>query len=999
MKLKLLCTILAAWAFLGISAQQVIVTGVVTDAKDGSPMPGVNVIIEGTTQGNVTDLDGKYSLKVDNANAVLAFSFLGYISQKIPVGSQTSINVQLSEELTKLDEVVVIGYGTTKKKDLTGSVSTLRGDDLTKAGASTPEQLLQGKVSGVQIISNNGEPGSGFTVRIRGASTIRSGTQPLYVIDGIPLDEQNTSPDGISGAALGGSPATSPLTTINPNDIESIDILKDASAAAIYGSRGANGVVLITTKKGKEGASEINYSVTVSSSVLPKQLEVLSGRQWLTLADSLGITEPDFGDSTNWQDQIFRTAISQEHNLSLSGGTAKSTYRASFGYLEQKGIIKKSDMTRYSGRLNLTQKALNNKLTLETTLSGSQVIENRGPLGATGFEGDMLLNALQANPTWPVRDSLGIPFQGTEIYPFQPNERNPVAMLEYTTDLTRTTNLLGGINASVEIIQGLNLKVSFAMNYTNANRLMNQSQKLSYMKDKSGTGQINNKEIYNYVTENTLNYNKTIGPGTINVLAGYSYQEYMNRSSNMTAGGFVTDGYPYVNAIQYGKLIYTDISSKFPPDVKMQSYFGRINYNLSEKYLVTATVRADGSSKFGKNKRYGIFPSFALGWRMSEEEFVKSLDLFQNLKLRFGWGQTGNSEIEPRQSQFLYSFDKPSKAIIGDSVIVGLKVSRTPNPDVTWETTTSSNIGVDFGVLKGKLSGSIDFYMKKTSDLLLQMPSLPLSPSQFVVKNNDSVKVENQGLELSLTGIIISQKDLSWEITGNISFLSNKVTGLSDKVYSTGNAQGHGLTGTYVEVIANNKPMNMFYGSHIDSIKNGNIYYLKSKVNTSKDSMVFLGNPQPKYTWSISNKFKYKRFDLSIFIEGVYGNKLFNNTALLLDKYNLKQSSNVLKYFAYDPVDVNNLTTVVSDRYIEDGSYVRLSSVTLGYNVNLKNNPWVKSLRFYVSGTNLMLFTDYKGYDPDVSSSKDKDNINSFGIDITNYPKARTYLAGLNVTF
>jgi len=1010
MKLKLLNTFLLAAAFMTSFAQQgsiISISGTVTDVKDGSPMPGVNVIVDKTSQGTITGIDGKYSLKIDNANATLVISFIGYTSQKIALNGQTVVNAALQEDVMKLDEIVVTGYGTSKKKDITGSLVTLKADDLNQTGAITPEQMFQGKVSGVQIVANNGEPGAGMQIKIRGASSIRSGQQPLYVIDGIPFDMQSTSPDGINGNALGGAPATSPLTSINPNDIESIDILKDASAAAIYGSRGANGVIIITTKKGKEGVSEVNYSATVSFSKLPKKLDVLSGSEWAKYRkDSMGITDNNFGANTNWQDQIYRTAISQNHSLSLSGGTLKTTYCTSFNYSDQQGIIDKTELKRYSGHLNMTQKTLNDKLLFEAVLSGSQIVDERGPVGATGFEGDLILNALQANPTWPVRDSLGNPFQGNGVYNFSAQDRNPVAMLQYTSDLTRETNLLGKLSATLEIIKDLNYKMNFGVTYNNSNRFINQSQKLSYMAILGGEGQINNRELYNYVIEHTLNYNKTLGFQTIGLLAGYSYQDFNVRTGDMSGGNYATDGILYTNLIQAGSSQANwNISSSFD-NYRMQSYFGRINYDLMEKYLFTATIRADGSTKFGENNKYGYFPSFAVGWRMSEESFIKDLNLFSNLKLRLGWGETGNSEIGTKNSQYLYQNDDASKAIVGGTTILGLKVAKTPNPGIKWETTTSSNLGIDFGVLKGKLSGTVDLYQKTTSNLLLTTPSAPLSPTSDIVRNMDSVKVINKGAEFSLTGVIISKSKLSWDITGIISFLSNEVTGLNKAIYGTGSAQGQGLTDAWVEVIANNQPTNEFYGVKMDSIdKKGNVWYIKKKgyknPRSAPDSLTYLGNPQPKFIWSLTNNFKFMSFDLNVFIDGVYGNKIFNNTALLLDKNNLNQSKNTLRYLFNDKIPTLTYTPTVSDRYVEDGSYMRLSSVTLGYNLNIKSNPWVKKARIYFSGSNLLVMTKYKGYDPDVSNGNrlDRNGVNSFGIDITSYPKARTYVVGLNVTF
>jgi len=995
MKRQQLILLFSGWTAICLSAQDIMVTGKVTDAADGNPIPGANVIVEGTTTGTVTNAEGIYSIKT-RPGSTLVFSFVGYTTQKAKVDESGQINVSLEADVMNLEEVVVTGYGTSKKKDLTGAVASIKGDQLTKAGASTPEQLLQGRIAGVQIVSNNGEPGAGTQIKVRGASTIRANAQPLYVIDGIPLDMQSTSPDGIAGAALGGAPATSPLTAINPTDIESIDILKDASAAAIYGSRAANGVIIITTKKGKEGTSEITYASSVSTSHLPKKLPVATATEWVAFRkDSLGVTEYNYGANTNWQDQIFRNALSYDHNLSLVGGTSKTNYRASLNYTSQEGIIKKSDLQRYNGRLNVMQKGLNDFLVIEANINASQIIENRVPVGATGFEGDLLLNALQANPTWPVYDSLGKPFQGTKNAAFTSQERNPIAMLEYTSDLTRTTNILAGVSGMLDFKNGLSYKLSFGTNYANANRFINQSQKLSYMVSTSGSGQINNKELYNYIVEQTLNYSKTFANQSVGAMLGYSYQEYTVRGSNMRGGGYATDGILYTNKIDAGLNTYTTISSYFD-NYKFQSYFGRINYNLMERYLLTATVRVDGSSKFGKNKQYGTFPSVALAWRMSEEEFLKNISVLSNLKLRLGWGQTGNSEIGTKNSQYLYTPDNGSKAIIGGATIIGLKIARTPNADITWETTTSTNVGLDYGFFKGRISGSVDYFNKVTTDLLLEVPAPPGSPTSTVVKNIDSCKIVNSGLELSLTAIPVTG-EFSWEVTGNLTFMNNVVKNLPVQMYKTGAATGQGLTDAYAQIITSDQPMHVFYGYKVDSISStGKVFYKKG--TNKRDTLMYLGSPYPDFLWSITNTFKYKGFDLSIFVEGVYGNKIFNNTALLLDKTNLRQAKNALKYFIDDRVKTTTYTPVISDRYIEDGSYVRLSSVTLGYTFKLKNQ-WIKSLRMYASGSNLLLITNYKGYDPDVYVNKGLNSVSSFGIDITSYPKARTYMVGLNVTF
>jgi len=969
-------------------AQGKTITGIVTDASNLG-MPGVSVGIKGTTKGTVTDIDGKFSLPISDENAVLIFSFIGFTSKEVPLAGQTVLTVTMSEDVMRLDEVVVTGYGVSKKSDLTGSLTSLKEGDFKSGISASPEQMLQGKVSGVQTISNNGEPGAGSQIRVRGVSTIMGGKQPLYVVDGIPLDETTSSPTGPSGSALNGAPATSPLTFLNPGDIESIDILKDASAAAIYGSRGANGVILITTKKGKEGKSEVNYSATFGISKLPKKLDVLSAAEWtIYRRDTLNLPLNNYHGATDWQDEVFRTATTQNHNLAFSGGNGKTLYNASFNYMDQQGIIKTSDMKKYSGRVSLTQKALKDRLVFQSDLTASEIIERRAPIGTTGFEGDALLNALQANPTMPVYWSDGSYADSTG--------RNPVAMLELTSDITHTTRILGGISAQLEIIKGLNYKISLGLDYTNANRFINQSQKLNYQQSPAGSGQINNRELYNYLIEHTLSYNRVFGIHSVGLLAGYSYQNWDVHGSDFSSSGFITDGVPYTNVMQTAPLAY-DGKNSYADNYKMQSFFGRLNYNLLEKYILTSTIRRDGSSKFGVKNKYGNFPSVAAAWRLSEENFVKNLGVFNNLKLRAGWGLTGNSEIPTKQSQYIYAIDNRYKAIVGGQAIPGFAITQTPDSALKWESTQSINIGLDFGFLKGRLSGSAEYYKKTSKDILLLIQSQPGAPTPTIYQNIKDCKIINKGWEFNLSGVIVDSKDIKWDITGNLSFLDNVVKNLP-QTYYTGTAAGQGLTGVLVQEITNGQPMNVFIGSKVDSITpTGKVSYVKKK-GTSTDSTFILGNPQPKEIWSITSNLSYKNFDLSIFVEGVHGNKIFNNTAMILDKTNLNQAQNALTDFVHDNLAYSNSPTV-SSRYIEDGSYVRLSNVTLGYNLKLQKTDLISRVRIYITGSNLLLFTKYSGFDPDVSSSRDANSINSMGIDITNYPKARTYILGLNVTF
>jgi TonB-linked SusC/RagA family outer membrane protein len=941
-------------------------------------------------------------LTIEDEDAILDFSFIGYITQEIPVGDQTTINVVLEEDIMELEEIVVMGYGTTKKSDLTGSLASLKEDDFNTGVITSPEQMIQGRVPGVQIISNNGEPGAGSSIVIRGRSSIRTSQMPLYVIDGVPLDMSNTSPDAISASGFGDGSATNPMNFINPNDIESIDILKDASAAAIYGSRGANGVIIITTKKGSEGRSEINYSAYLGISELRKKIDVLSAEEFVTCRMELfdEVEEDDashYGYSTDWQDEIFRTAISHNHNLSIAGGSGNNTYRASFNYLNQEGIIEKSSLNRYTGRINITQKAIQDRLYMAANITASQIEENRLAIGSTtGFEGDLIINAIQANPTWPVYDTVtGEPFQVR-----QQTKRNPVAMLEYTDDKTKTNRILAGISGDLEIIKGLNYKINFGFDNSVAIRRINQSQKLKYMVSQMGDGDINNRELTTYVIEHTLTYSNIFAEiHKIEALAGFSYQHFLIRGYNIGTRGYESDEVLYTNNLQASSTDRSEPTS-YALVNEMQSFFGRLNYNLAEKYLLTATLRRDGSSKFGENVKYGNFPSFAFAWRLSQEDFISNLNVFNNLKLRLGWGQTGNQEIGEKHSIFALRAENNAKAILDASTITqGYVLTKTPTPDVTWETTTSTNIGMDFGFFRGRLSGTADYFIRKTTDMLIEVPAKQPSPTDFQLVNIDEGYILNNGLELGINGVVVSTSDINWDVNVNFTWIDNVVKDLPVTRLLTGSASGQGFTNVLVQVYTNNKPMNTFYGyKHLGFDSAGMSIY--EVGGSGDDTLLYLGSPLPDFTWSINTSFRYRNFDLNIFVEAVNGNLIYNNTANSIGIVGNLYNANNTFPFTVETGESRRNSMRFSDRFLEDGSYIRLNNVTLGYNLPLSKISWISNLRLYVSGSNLFVLTDYTGYDPDVSNTPGKfDKFNSIGIDNSSYPKPRTYLFGLSLTF
>jgi TonB-linked SusC/RagA family outer membrane protein len=981
--------------------QPIKVTGIVMDEDANEPLPGVNIYIKGTTIGTITDASGNYEIEVPNENATLVFKYIGYKTQEIPVAGNAEINVSLVFEAEYLDEIVVIGYGVVKKIDLTGALATLKEEDFNRGLGSTPEQMIQGKVAGVRIISNNGEPGAGSNIQIRGMSSISTGQQPLFVVDGIPLDIQSTVPNSMISGGWAAGAATSPLNFINPDDIESIDILKDASATAIYGSRGANGVIIITTKKGATGEANINYSAYYSISKIPHTIDVLTADEFIDArVEVLNLSEDDvnhYGYSTNWQDEIFRTAYSHNHNLSISGGTDKSSFHASFNYLDQEGIINKSDHNRITGRINVSQKALNDRFNVDAKITASQVKENRLPIGeTTTADGDLIIQAIQANPTMPVYDTVtGEPYQVPGII-------NPVALLDYIDDETKTNKILASISPSLEIINGLTYKLNLGLEHSASVRRNDQYS--AYIIPTNGaTGAIAEKDITNYIVENTLSYSRKIGNNhNINLLAGHSYQYFFTEGQGI-----------YASEVQSDDLIRPTYNIETSPSAdkevwayalknEMQSFFGRINYDLMEKYLFTATIRRDGSSKFGENNKYGDFPSFAFAWRLSQEDFIRNLNIFDNLKLRIGWGKTGNQEIGSKHSLFALSATIDSRAYLngglGNPITNGIVLTKTPNPDIAWETTVSTNTGIDFGLFHGKLYGSVDYFHKKTMDMLLDIPAKQPAPTERQLVNVDKGYVLNKGIELELHSVILSGEELFWEVTGTFTKINNIVEDLPVTLIQTGRGSGQGMSSKTVQVITSGEPMNTFYGYKFlgfDSTGMG-IY---QEGGSGSDTLVFLGSPHPDFIWGLSSSFTYKNFDFSLFFEGVQGNLIYNNTANSIGIMgNLRQSKNTFPETVNSGENPRNPIRF-SNRFIEDGSYLRLSNVTLGYSVPFGKFTLIDNLRFYVTASNLFVITDYSGYDPDINTDASVNGVNSIGIDNSCYPKPRTFLFGMSITF
>jgi len=968
------------------------ISGKVSDSK-GEPITGATVLVKGTTVGITTDFDGKFKLSIPADAKTLVFSFVGMKTQEVAIAGKTNFTVSLEDETIALDEIVAVGYGVQRKSDLTGASSRVSEKDMNKSIASSPVEMVQGRVPGVNVTQNNGEPGGGMTVRVRGSNSIRSGQEPLYVVDGIPLDNTNLTPTGGTAAGYGSGGNKNPLGFINPEDIETIDILKDASSTAIYGARGANGVVLITTKKGKKGEGIITFDSYMGVSNIREKMNVLSPSQFrnYTRADNSKLL--DLGASTNWQDQIFRTAITQNYAIGLSGGGEKNTYNASFGYMDQEGIVYNSGVKKLNGSLKITQKAFNDRLLLTASLVASKQEDSRVPISeanGSGYEGDLIITALKSNPTFPVFNADG------SYYQHSLDQRNAVAMMNLVDDKVNTLRVLANVSAEIEIIKGLKYKLNVGLDRANVERRVNQNKQLTYLSNK-GEANINGIIANNMLIENYITYLTKIGQNhSFNFLLGHSYQDFNGNSHNTDVQGFVVEGIKYTDNLQYGNFSAANVSSAAYKR-ELQSFFGRINYSLRDKYLMTFTMRRDGSSKFGANNKYGNFPSAALAWRVNDEDFMKNVGLFSNLKVRLGWGITGNQEIPDKVSLLAVGTQTDANVYSNGVLLPGITFKRTPNPDIKWESTEQINFGLDFGFLKNRLTGTFDLFRKVTTDVLLEIPAKAPSPTATQWQNVPGLKIKNNGIELGLTGVMISKKDLNWEATVNVAGIKNNVTGLPTPI-RTALAAGQGLSGTYVQLIANNQPIGSFYGMVFQGFDASGVSKYKMDSN-GVAVQEFLGSALPDMTFSFSTTLKYKKFDVSMFWYGTQGNKVYNNTAnALFVKGTLDKSSNVRADIATSVESPGN-SNAFSSRFIEDGSFLRLSNLTFGYTINTKSIKWISKLRVYATGNNLLVLTNYKGFDPEINSDASSNGVPSLGVDYSSFPKSRTFTFGVNLQF
>ncbi len=974
----------------GNQQKEISVTGKVISEK-GEALPGVTVIIKGTSTGTVTDFDGNYNLTNVSGDAVLVFSFVGMESQEIPVAGKTRIDVTLKEEAIGLEEVVAIGYGTMKKSDLTGSVSSVSSDDFNKGAQISAQQLVQGKISGVNISLNSGKPGGATTVRVRGGTSISASNDPLYVIDGVPI----STTAGVSSANIRGTGTdffdqepTNPLMTLNPNDIESINVLKDASATAIYGSRGANGVIMITTKKGKAGKAQVTYDVSTSLASVANTLDVLSADEYRTTVADLGYVEgtdyQDLGANTNWQDLIYRTAFSHDHYLSLSGGSEATSYRVSLGYGDQEGIMLGSKLEKANARVNILHEALDGKLKFDLRMNYGQNSANQAPVSNTvGSEAGSSMNyeAYVFNPTYPVKDENG------DYYHVLPYRINPVSFSTDIIDERSNRKFLGNLAATYQIVEPLSVKVNIGYTNQGINRNSYISKENPLGEGYGGYVSVQKLEDYSKLFESFLSYKDDFGKIGVDAIAGYSYQYFFNEGLRNTASGFLSDEFRWYSLQAASNL---ESATSFAESNTLISMYGRLNLNIDDRFLITGTLRRDGSSRFGSGNKWGLFPSGAVSWRLTQEDFFSSSTI-SDLKLRASYGVTGNQEIGNYQSLSSLSASSAGYIVGGDRLTVVLP-SRYANPNLKWEQTSQWDFGVNFGLFDQRLYGSIDYYYKKTSDLLLSV-AVP-SPSIVSTQIANVGSVENKGFEFELGAHIVDRADFAWNADFNISVNRNKVLSLSNDSWSGDDVlsapiQGAGLAGGFAQLITEGKPLGSFYGKVFKGIENG--------VEVFEDKSDFIGCAQPDFTFGLSNNFSYKNWGLVVNFRGSVGNDVYNLTANNMGYLINLPGRNALKS-AVDSGIGKNEAKQYSSRWIEDGSFVRLDNVTLSYNFDL-HNTFLSNAKVYVSGQNLFVITGYSGLDPEVNSEVSGTGVAPLGIDYLSYPKARTFTLGATISF
>lgn len=992
-------------------------------AEDGETLIGANVILKGTTIGTTTDVSGNYTFEVPDGEGTLIYSYIGYISQEVPINNREIIDVTLVADVQSLAEVQIIGYGTQAKAEVTSAIASVSSEEIKDMPLVGLDQAIQGRAPGVQVTNNSGAPGGGVSIRIRGTSSLGAGNEPLYVVDGIPINNTQTYNQQSGDERING------MSNINPADIESIEILKDAASTSIYGARAANGVVLINTKRGKAGKAQIDLNTWYGFSQAPNRYDLLGASDYAVLVNEGLATvgkAPVFSQEfinnptvdTDWQSEIFRTAPTANINFSSRGGSDKTQYMLSFGYTDQQGVIIESRFKRYNLRINLDQK-ISDKIKIGNSLTASYTtndrVRNTGSArtddaseGSNLFGSPVLSTAHARGPTTPVRDPVSGDYTFDPLAPLFPN---PVAMAEAQELINNTVRVIGNVFAEYEIIKGLRFRTQLGTDV----RFENEDFFFPPFPGKTqgnGTGRasVRNFNEVLWLTENYLSYDFQLGNNhKFHTLAGLSFQESQWESSFAYSGEFGSDNIKTLNG---GSAILESTSSA--ESWGIASYFGRLNYNFSRKYLVSFNYRVDGSSRFGANNKYGFFPSASVGWNVTEEEFMNGLPALSNLKLRGSYGITGNQEIANYANAGTFGIGGGTNRGRNYLDRLGAVVNNIPNDDFSWEETTQVNIGADIGLLNNRLSISADVYKKTTTDLLLNIP-LPRT-SGFATTLTNIGEMENKGVELGLNTINMDG-NVSWRTNLNISMNRNKIISL---------VGGQDIR-IRESVVREGYPISFYLferEQYVDA-ETGTTTILDKDASggmPNDGDREIMGSPFPKHIGGITNEFRYKGFDLTVFFQWSYGNKIYNNTRKWMEEmrkdlqstigYNTTRESFENRWqesgdqTEYPGVfyDLRNQRHFLPHNgWLEDGSYLRLKTLTLGYNLpaGLNKRLHMSNARVYLSSNNLMTFTNYKGYDPEVNHFTGQGLGGNVGIgyDYGTFPQPRTFVMGLNLSF
>ena len=1039
-----------------VFSQSKTITGSVTD-DGGLPLPGVTILVKNSKNlGVATDFDGNFSITIPSTSSkILVFSYLGYTTQEVNVSNTSNVNLIMIPDQTQLDEVVVVGYGTVLKKDVTGALTSVKVKDNVANQSGTIDQLLQGRAAGVQVTQNAGAPGSGISVKIRGTNSLRGNNEPLYVVDGVIISSAGEDVIAAGGVGNSGQETQNGLNGINPRDIESIQVLKDASATAIYGSRGANGVVLITTKKGVKGKVKINSFITTSIRTIDKKYDVLDGNGYANYQNEMallnglnprfqidgsqifGITYDPAGNPNvsnrpaqilNWQDELYRQGFSKKVGFSASGGGDNGNYYVSLGFDEQEGIVSNSSLKSTDFRINLNQD-LTDKLKLQARVSASFNDINFTEGGdLTGANQSFVRNAILFRPviTEEIEDF------GEDL-----EASNPYSWVNDFEDVSKAKRYIASIGLTYKLpVKGLSYQLKAGGNVRTKDRRRFYGLTTFQGANANGALQISTLNVTSYQINNFLRFNRTFNrKHRINATAGVTYDVRNVENSIYAVEDFVTTELttqqPFLASVISQPLRY------IKSDQQIFSLLGRLNYTFNNKYILTASFRRDGVSKFSKENRFGLFPSFALAWRLDNEKFIKNLNIFEDLKLRVGWGEIGNHGIGAYGTLSDYGINGQLYGTPGNGTSVPLSLNNVANPNLTWETTEQLNFGLDFTTKNDRISGSIDLYDKTTKDLLQRSPIPTSSGFRSILINRGTIS--NKGLEVALNIAAVSTDDFEINIGGNIAFNKTKIEALGiplEDFYIDGIAQQRSFylgnqisTGQYFRSPANvfieGEETSLFYGFVTNGIYQtedtdlvadavpGDVRFVDQNEDGAIDILdrTFIGNPNPDFVYGFNVNFKLKRFSANFLFNGVYGNDIANGNLIKLNNaeglgtnispnaYNNvwrpDAQSNLHPRLGYDVI--SNQAIGISDRIIEDGSYLRLNNVTVSYDIPLENSSLMERLNVYVAGQNLYTWTDYSGYNPEVSSFLYNGLIN--GVDWNGAPNAKTILLGLNINF